>query len=239
MTTLVRHFRQTVIWPLQLMPIRVGERTVEAWQALEATEGANPWRESRDEFCAPEDFQERHYSEFVTFLPYVQRFLYGEGKERGTPASESPIRVFRRGDVARAHDVPRRRGEPGGVRRRARRPVLLLRHRRRHPRGRDPCPRPEPGACAGHPVPLRPHLPHLLERRRLGRPLRAAHRVALGRGRGARGLRLRAARQVSRRGVQLSRARLRRALGVPAAAAGAAPLGREGADPLPRRRHRC
>jgi len=31
----------------------------------------------------------------------VQRFLYGEGKGRGTPASESPIRVFRRGDVAK------------------------------------------------------------------------------------------------------------------------------------------
>lgn len=114
MTTLVRHFRQTVIWPLQLMPIRVGERTVEAWQALEATEGANPWRESRDEFCTPEDFQERHYSEFVTFLPYVRRFLYGEGKGRGASAgSESPIRVYRRRDVAQVRlTFPRAPAEP-------------------------------------------------------------------------------------------------------------------------------
>jgi hypothetical protein len=101
MATRVRQFRQTVIWPLQVMPIRVGERSIEAWQALEATEGDHPWRESRDEFCVPEDFQERHYSEFVTFLPYVRRFLYGEGKGRGaSPGSESPIRVYRRKDVA-------------------------------------------------------------------------------------------------------------------------------------------
>ena len=102
MVTCVRQFRQTVIWPLQVMPIRIGPRTVEPWQALES-EGAHAWRESRDEFCAPDAFQERHYSEFVTFLPYVRRFLYGEGKGRGTsPGSESPIRVYRRTDVAQA-----------------------------------------------------------------------------------------------------------------------------------------
>jgi hypothetical protein len=38
----------------------------------------------------------------VTFLPYVQRFLYGEGRDRAGARRESPIRVFRRTDVARA-----------------------------------------------------------------------------------------------------------------------------------------
>ena len=51
----------------------------------------------------PEDFQERHYSEFVTFLPYVRRFLYGEGPSRGgaVKGAESPLRVFRRNDIAK------------------------------------------------------------------------------------------------------------------------------------------
>jgi hypothetical protein len=56
-----------------------------------------------DEFTGdPALFQDRHYSEFVTFSPSVQRFLYGEGKGRGTGVNqESPIRVFRRTDVAK------------------------------------------------------------------------------------------------------------------------------------------
>jgi hypothetical protein len=98
----VRHFRQILLWPLQLAPIRDDAQIQEHWDAL-AREGAgNPWGEVRDEFsCAPGDYKERHYSEFVTFLPYVRRFLYGEAKGRAAGASgESPIRVFRRRDVA-------------------------------------------------------------------------------------------------------------------------------------------
>jgi hypothetical protein len=39
----------------------------------------------------------------VTFLPYVRRFLYGEGASRGgtVKGAESPLRVFRRNDVAK------------------------------------------------------------------------------------------------------------------------------------------
>ena len=56
-----------------------------------------------DEFTGdPSLFQERHYSEFVTFLPYVQRFLYGEGKGSSPDiVQESSLRVFRRSDVAK------------------------------------------------------------------------------------------------------------------------------------------
>jgi len=102
MSPLVRQFRQILIWPLQLMPIRAGEQIQEPWEILERTTD-HPWREVLDEFeCAPEAFQPRHYSEFVTFLPYVRRFLYGEGRGRGgSPGADSPIRVFRRKDVAR------------------------------------------------------------------------------------------------------------------------------------------
>jgi hypothetical protein len=60
-------------------------------------------KEVDDEFCAdPEAFQERHYREFVTFLPYVQRLLYGEGAKRRSISAygESPMKVYRRSDVA-------------------------------------------------------------------------------------------------------------------------------------------
>ena len=112
---LVREFRQILVWPIQLMPLREGAQIQEHWEALSQPGTDHPWRELRDEFsCDPTQFQQRHYSEFVTFLPYVRRFLYGEGKGR-TDAGvvDSPIRVFRRNDVAAlratfpgAHSVP-------------------------------------------------------------------------------------------------------------------------------------
>ena len=101
-TRLVRHFRQILLWPLQLMPIREGAQIQKHWELLLQPGPANPWREVADEFTGdPTQFQERHYNEFVTFLPFVQRFLYGEGKGAGSGYGESPIRVYRRSDVAR------------------------------------------------------------------------------------------------------------------------------------------
>src|SRR5688572_5130000 len=102
---LVRHFRQIVVWPLQLMPLRPGEPVQRHWEALSAVRIANPWREVNDEFGGdPADFQERHYKEFVTFLPYVQRFLYGSavGQESAVGADHASMRVYRRDDIARA-----------------------------------------------------------------------------------------------------------------------------------------
>ena len=103
----VRHFRQILVWPLQLAPLPPDSPLRAHWSALRQTPADNPWREVDDEFgIDPKLFQERHYSEFVTFLPYVRRFLYGEGKpapvtdSADSYANESPIRVFRRTDVA-------------------------------------------------------------------------------------------------------------------------------------------
>ena len=107
MPALVRHFRQILLWPLQLMPIREGSQIQEPWEVLQRSQDAHAWRDVRDRFaCSPEEFRARDYSEFVTFLPYVRRFLYGEGKGRGgTPGAESPLKVFRRNDVARVRMV--------------------------------------------------------------------------------------------------------------------------------------
>ena len=101
----VRHFRQILMWPLQLMPLQPGSQVQRHWEHLDQCAGPNPWREVEDEFTSdPTEFQERHYREFVTFLPHVQRFLYGQGRSAVTRVGygESPIRVFRRVDIDKA-----------------------------------------------------------------------------------------------------------------------------------------
>src|SRR6187455_2969699 len=93
---LVKQFRQILLWPLQLRPLREGTQIQRHWEVLQAQGASHPWRRV---VIGPKDgsdrFEERHYNELVTFLPFVQRFLYGEGEER-----ESPMRVFRRDDIA-------------------------------------------------------------------------------------------------------------------------------------------
>ena len=98
----VRQFRQILLWPLRLMPVRGSQgRYAKPWQLLADMGEASPWREVVDEYTGDSvgRFQERHYNEFVTFLPYVQRFLYGEGRSQTGGATGSPMRVFRRSDV--------------------------------------------------------------------------------------------------------------------------------------------
>jgi hypothetical protein len=108
----VEHFRQVLLWPVRLMPVRGSEgKVAKPWQLLADMGDASPWREVVDEFTGDSSrFHERHYNEFVTFLPYVQRFLYGEGRTpHGAqgPDRGSPMRVFRRHDIAAVRVVPR------------------------------------------------------------------------------------------------------------------------------------
>jgi hypothetical protein len=110
----VRHFRQILLWPLRLMPILEGAQIQRHCELLEQDCAHHPWHEVLDEFTGdPSEFKERHYSEFVTFLPHVQRFLYGESRRAGIDAPDcaSPMRVFRREDVAMVR-LTRRSGEP-------------------------------------------------------------------------------------------------------------------------------
>lgn len=100
--TRVGQFRQILLWPVELMPPHP-EPSHHDFAAILAKLGPdNPWKEIDDEFtCDPKDFQERHYNEFVTFLPPVQRFLYGGriGRSPGSVSSENPVKTFRRTDV--------------------------------------------------------------------------------------------------------------------------------------------
>ncbi|HYG87896.1 MAG TPA: CorA family divalent cation transporter [Azospirillum sp.] len=102
-TIRVRRFREILLWPVQLMPLKEGTQIQRHWERLGGADCA--WQEVADEFTQdPADFKERHYIEFTAFLPYVQRFLYGEGEGGGSGPGygASPIRVFRRCDVAKA-----------------------------------------------------------------------------------------------------------------------------------------
>lgn len=106
---IVRHFRQALLWPLRLVQAPGAAAAHRGpWHVLRDMGEASPWREEVDEYTGDSGrFHERHYNEFVSFLPYVQRFLYGEGRSRtrhGGPPSghdgDSPMRVFRRHDIA-------------------------------------------------------------------------------------------------------------------------------------------
>jgi hypothetical protein len=109
----VKHLRQVLLWPLRLMPMRrsAGHPRRTPWQALRDLGDASPWREVVDEYTGDSArFHERHYNEFVTFLPYVQRFLYGEGRKgrnAGDRDADAPMRVFRREDIAQVRVVSR------------------------------------------------------------------------------------------------------------------------------------
>ncbi len=99
----VTNFRQIVLWPVQLIPQGEDQQIQNHWEFLNAAAGATPWKAITDEFISAEHFSERRYREFVTFLPYAQRFLYGEGiRGHGDPSiGRSPVRVFYRSDVSR------------------------------------------------------------------------------------------------------------------------------------------
>lgn len=101
----VRHFRKVLFWPVQLMPLADGGNAQPHWELLAQGGDGNPWRRLKDRFQAGElDFEERHYKEFVAFLPYVQRFIYGESHSRmshdaNDPPGDSAIKIFRRRGV--------------------------------------------------------------------------------------------------------------------------------------------
>jgi len=105
----VHHLRQILLWPLRLVALRRGDEVQRRpWELLGADEAGGPWRHAADEYSGgPDRFHERHYHEFVTFLPYVQQFLYGEGRGRHGDASPSSMHVFRRDDVRAVRLLPR------------------------------------------------------------------------------------------------------------------------------------
>ena len=112
----VRQFRQILLWPLQLTPTQEGLQ-IQRHSELFAQVQDNPWREVADPFADDQTrFLERHYREFVTFLPHVRRFLYGQGMGQAVKRSygESPISTFRRSDLAKVR-ITSTQGEDAAV----------------------------------------------------------------------------------------------------------------------------
>jgi hypothetical protein len=110
----VTHLRQILLWPVYLLPLDENAPLQDHWEQLAKPAPDNPWFELDDEFGDPNEFQARHYNEFVTFLPPVQRFLYGQGLGRSVSKvyGESPIRVMRRADISKARVTLDRGSEP-------------------------------------------------------------------------------------------------------------------------------
>ena len=76
---IVRQFREILLWPLQLMPHERDTQTGngDSPSAL-VTGDKSHWEESASAIPVdPRALKEHVYREFVSFLPHVQRFLYG------------------------------------------------------------------------------------------------------------------------------------------------------------------
>src|ERR1700716_4294105 len=96
---IVREFRHMLLWPLQLRRLGAGSGHTTHWEALRAKPG--PWKAVRDNLLVDDESCQIGYREFVYFLPYVQRFLYGIGEaESQTPSS---LQMFKRDDIAAVH----------------------------------------------------------------------------------------------------------------------------------------
>ena len=110
---IVREFRQVLLYPLQLVPVPGRAQTAANWERLMALDTA--WHSAEDYLAeARGPHAERHYAEFVTFMPDVQHFLYGGGRSASATSGygDSPIRVFQRTDVAQAEVTLRRGDQP-------------------------------------------------------------------------------------------------------------------------------
>lgn len=110
----IKHMRQILLWPVYLLPLEDEGSAESHWELLLEPSPENPWSEVDDEFGDPAEFQARHYNEFVTFMPPVQRFLYGQGLGRAVRKvyGESPIRVMRRTDIKVARVTLEKGGAP-------------------------------------------------------------------------------------------------------------------------------
>ncbi|MFT3760164.1 hypothetical protein [Thauera sp.] len=112
----VSQFRLALLWPLRLLPAPgMAEAQLRPWEVLRDMGEGSPWREVEHDIEREGSFfEERHYSEFITFLPYVQQFLYGEGRSAagGEPGAGAPVRVFKRRDVTRMRIAAHEHDEP-------------------------------------------------------------------------------------------------------------------------------
>jgi hypothetical protein len=110
---IVNHFREFVLWPLHVVPLRAGKGAEDCAVLFECAIGGGPWRRL-DIFAADSEFQERHYREFISFLPHAQRFLYGDAPAPSKPLkpADIPMKIFRRDDIKQVRITPEKGAAP-------------------------------------------------------------------------------------------------------------------------------
>lgn len=83
----VKQFRQILLWPLRLMPVRGSEHEhAKPWKLLADMGDASPWREVVDEYGGEHGhFHERHYNEFRLFCLSFSAFCMVKAKASKTP----------------------------------------------------------------------------------------------------------------------------------------------------------
>lgn len=124
----VREFRQILVWPLQLLPAGNANGGRVPRDELHQRLCAGGWHAAVSAFAGdPQRFSERHYKEFVSFLPHAQRFLYGESRALpgANPEGDAALRAFRRHDIHSLR-VVLREGTPALLLRVARIELSLL-----------------------------------------------------------------------------------------------------------------
>ncbi len=94
---IVRQFDHTLLWPITLRPLRrdAGREVMHIWDVLKRRPG--PWQFVDDALLIEDESCLAGYEEFVYFLPYVQRFLYGVGDE--DKGAQSSLHAFQRHDL--------------------------------------------------------------------------------------------------------------------------------------------
>ncbi len=110
---IAHHFREFVLWPLQVMPLRDEKGAEDCGALFECAIGDGPWRRF-DIFGPDSDFEERHYREFISFLPHAQRFLYGDAPApmKSPKPGDIPMKIFRRDDVKQVRITPEKGAAP-------------------------------------------------------------------------------------------------------------------------------
>ncbi len=111
----VREFRQILMWPLHLLPANSADHRRVPRDALHGSLCAAGWQPFVSAFAGDQGrFSERHYKEFVSFLPQAQRFLYGESRVQMDSADEgkSALSAFRRTDIQQLRIVLREGSAP-------------------------------------------------------------------------------------------------------------------------------
>ena len=176
----VRHFRQILLWPLQLMPLKEGNQVQRHWEVLHSAGADNPWREVDRRIRR----RDRDTTRNATTTSWSRSCRTSNGSSMATATrsrdghGNSPMRVFRRDDIGAVRVVAHPGCRAGDTEHRARRPVLLLRHRRDAAERRGLRKRPVARRRARHPVPLRPRLSGGMGRKRPGNSLDVSGGVA-------------------------------------------------------------